>query len=313
MAIDVSGLTKSYGQRRAIDALDLQVEGGSVVGFLGPNGAGKTTLIRVLSTMLQADRGSFTVAGIPHTNPVEIRRRVGVLPESAGYLEGQTGEETLVFHARLFGVALHEAHRRAAALLAEVGLADRAQSLVRSYSRGMRQRLGIARALVSQPEVLFLDEPTLGLDPAGQRQVLGLVAAAARGHGVTVMLSTHLLAEVEEVCDRVVILNQGRVVADGTVREVAERASAPRHATIRVAPGSADAAMAALASLQDLSTVSPGVGADELILELADRTANEADGSRVLRTLLDAGVPIVAFDLEGGRLSDAFLALTAPT
>src|SRR5437016_2910074 len=156
LAIEGHGLTKSYGDRRAVDALDLEVGPGSVLGFLGPNGAGKTTVIRVLTTVLRADSGRFSVAGVPHDRPREIRERIGVLPESVGYPNNQTGEEFLVVHARLFGQSPGDAREHVGRLLEEVGSADRGRSLVAGYSRGMRQRLGIARVLVNRPEVVFL-------------------------------------------------------------------------------------------------------------------------------------------------------------
>ena len=237
LAIEAHGLRKVYNATVAVDSLDISVEPGTILGFLGPNGAGKTSVIRVLSTVLRADGGSFAVAGVPHTRPTEIRQRVGVLPESAGYPAGQTGEEWLAYHGQLFGLSGREAMATARRLLAEVGLSDRGRSRISAMSRGMRQRLGIARALVNDPQVLFLDEPTLGLDPAGQRQVLGLVTRIARERGSTVVLSSHLLTEVEQVCDRVVILDRGRLVSDGTVAEVVREAvSRPAHGMLRVPP-----------------------------------------------------------------------------
>ncbi len=219
-AVEADGVRKLYGALVAVEDLTFSVEPGQILGVLGPNGAGKTTAIRVLTTLLAPSRGTFAVAGVPHTRPVEIRRRIGVLPESAGYPERQTGEEFIRYHARLYGHARASAAAVADRLLAEVGLADRRGSLIAGYSRGMRQRLGIARALVNEPQVVFLDEPTLGLDPAGQRLVLSLVRRIAHERGATVLLSTHLLAEVEEVCSRVLILTRGRVAAAGTVAEV---------------------------------------------------------------------------------------------
>jgi len=225
-AIETNGLTKSYDGRVALDGVDLAVPTGSVLGFLGPNGAGKTTMIRILSTILAADSGSFTVAGVPDHQPARVRGVVGVLPESAGYPPSQTGREWLTFHARLFGQPRRQAADTARALLGEVGLADRGGSAISSYSRGMRQRLGIARALVNDPRVVILDEPTLGLDPAGQDQLLDLISRIARHRGATVVLSTHQLDEVERVCDRVVILHHGKVVAEGTVDQVTADAAA---------------------------------------------------------------------------------------
>jgi ABC-2 type transport system ATP-binding protein len=236
LAIETHGLRKAYNGTVAVHPLDLDVAAGTIVGLLGPNGAGKTSLIRVLSTVLEPDGGTFSVAGVPHTRPVHLRRRIGVLPESAGYPGGQTGEEWLTYHGQLFGQPAREATATARRLLGEVGLRDRGRSRIATMSRGMRQRLGIARALVNDPEVLFLDEPTLGLDPGGQRQVLDLVTRVTRERGVTVVLSTHLLPEVEQVCDRVVILNRGLVVSDGTVSEIVRNAApAPPRGMLRVA------------------------------------------------------------------------------
>ncbi len=269
--IEALGIAKRYGSRVAVADLTFSAARGEVLGVLGPNGAGKTTAIRVLTTILEPTSGSFSVAGVPHTRPSEIRAQIGVLPESAGYPGQQTGAEYLRYHARLHGHSRASAAEIARTLLGEVGLGDRGGSLVGSYSRGMRQRLGIARALVNEPSVVFLDEPTLGLDPAGQQQILGTIGRIAAERGATVLLSTHLLAEVEEICSRVLILNQGRVAAEGTVAEVARLAAAPRTATI---------------------------------------TIDVEDAPRALEALAGAGVPVQAHELERARLSDAFLAMT---
>jgi ABC-2 type transport system ATP-binding protein len=311
-AIEARGLSRTYGTLRAVDSLDLDVPAGIVLGFLGPNGAGKTTAIRVLTTVLAPSAGWFAVAGVPQSRPAEIRRRVGVLPESAGYPERQTGAEFIRYHARLFGHTRASAREAAHSLLEEVGLAGRAHSPIGGYSRGMRQRLGLARALVNNPEVVFLDEPTLGLDPAGQRQVLELVRRIARERGATVVLSTHLLDEVEEVCTRVVILNRGRVVAAGTVADVAHRAAAPRQARLQVAAEFSRSAVAALAGAGNVSAAPVDGRPGDLELTLAPEAGPEAGTAEALRVLLDAGVPVLSFKLEGGRLSDAFLEMTEP-
>ena len=223
MTIEAHDVTKAYRTVVAVQDLSFAAEAGEVIGLLGPNGAGKTTAIRVLTTILAPTAGSFSVAGIPHTRAADIRARIGALPESAGYPDQQTGDEYLRYHARLYGQSRAAARATAAALLRDVGLADRRSSPISTYSRGMRQRLGIARALVNDPAVVFLDEPTLGLDPAGQEQILRVVDGMSRERAATVLLSTHLLAEVEKVCSRVLILNRGRLVADGTVAEIAGR------------------------------------------------------------------------------------------
>jgi ABC-2 type transport system ATP-binding protein len=303
--VEARGLAKRYGAVDALRDLSFTARAGEVLGLLGPNGAGKTTAIRLLTTILAPTRGDFAVAGIPHTRPTEIRRRIGVLPESAGYPEQQTGDEFLRYHAQLFGQSPASARARARDLLAEVGLAERGGSRIGAYSRGMRQRLGIARALVNDPAIVFLDEPTLGLDPAGQRQVLRLVQGMAGERGTTVVLSTHLLAEVEESCARVLILNRGRVIAQGTVDEVARRAGAPRRSRFRVPADLRDRALDALAGV-------PGVSDTQPLDSRPDWVAanGPVDVGRAVAALAEAGIPLLAYELEGARLSDAFLSMT---
>jgi ABC-2 type transport system ATP-binding protein len=310
LALQARGLTKAYRGVVAVESLDLEVETGTILGFLGPNGAGKTTVIRMLSTILRPDAGWFAVAGVPQDQPVEIRRRVGVLPESAGYPPGQTGQEWLSFHGELFGRPRDDARATAHWLLAEVGLAERGGSLISGYSRGMRQRLGIARALINDPQVVFLDEPTLGLDPMGQFQVLELMTRIAREHGVTIVLSTHLLAEVEQACDRVLILNRGRIVAQGTVAEVAQRFAAPRRGLVKVPPALRSRALEVLGPSQVQAVASDGDHPGELVLTMPTGIALDKAASLALSRLLEAGVPVLGFAVEGGRLSDAFLTVT---
>jgi ABC-2 type transport system ATP-binding protein len=266
----------------------------------------------VLTTILSPSHGSFSIDGIPHTRPQEIRRRIGVLPESAGYPELQTGEEYLSYHARLHRHPRAAARALARALLDELGLRARGGSLIASYSRGMRQRLGIARALVNDPEVVFLDEPTLGLDPAGQRQVLGHVRRIASERGAAVLLSTHLLTEVEENCSRVLILNRGRAVAAGTVSEVVRLASAPRSGRLQVVPEQAERAAAALAGVAGIARVTSDGRPGLLNVAFASGALQPDDVSLnvAVRALLDAGIGLISFELEGARLSDAFLAMT---
>jgi ABC-2 type transport system ATP-binding protein len=309
-AVEANGLGRRFGSVVAVEDLSFAVEAGEILGVLGPNGAGKTTAIRILTTILAPTHGSFTVAGVPSSRPAEIRSRIGVLPESAGYPERQSGEEFLRYHARLFGHPRASARAIANALLGDVGLWERRRSLIGGYSRGMRQRLGIARALVNAPEVVFLDEPTLGLDPAGQRQILGSVRRIAREHGATVLLSTHLLAEVEDTCSRVLILNRGRVAAEGTVSEVARQAAAPRSARLRVAAELADHTAGVLREISGVQHVSVAEEQPGVLTVVLDGGASDTLMNDGLRALTEAGVPLLSFELEGARLSDAFLAMT---
>jgi ABC-2 type transport system ATP-binding protein len=312
-AVETWDIGKTYGSHVALQKLTFAVQSGEVMGVLGPNGAGKTTAVRVLTTILEPSRGTFAVGGFQHTRPTEIRRRIGVLPESAGYPQRATGEEYLRYHARLYGHSRASAIAVARALLEEVGLSDRRMSLIASYSRGMRQRLGIARALVNDPQVVFLDEPTLGLDPAGQRQVLAYVRRIASERGAAVLLVTHLLSEVEENCSRVLILNRGRVVAEGTVSEVARRAAAPRSGRLHVAPEHAGRALAALAAAPGVDEVERADGQPgwlTVAFAPAGQHTNNGSPNEAVRALLDAGITLFSFELEGARLSDAFLAMT---
>jgi ABC-2 type transport system ATP-binding protein len=205
-AIEVSHLTKVFGERTAVADVSFSVARGEVFGFLGPNGAGKTTTVRVLGTLISPTAGSVAVAGIPLSpaSAAEIRRRISVMPEDPGLYRRLTVTENLEFFARLWGLPQREARMKEA--LAAVGLDDRAHDLTGSLSKGLRQRAALARSLLNDPEVMFLDEPTSGLDPAAAYEVLGQIAAL-RDRGVTVFLTTHRLDEAERLCDRVAIMN----------------------------------------------------------------------------------------------------------
>ncbi|WP_433274577.1 ABC transporter ATP-binding protein [Actinosynnema sp. CS-041913] len=303
VTLEARGLSKWFGGRSAVESVSFTARVGEVIGLLGPNGAGKTTTIRLLSTVLVPSAGEFSVAGVPGSRPAEVRARIGVLPESAGYPPHQTGVEYLAYHARLFGRSRGQAVRVAVRLLDQVGLAGRASSRIGSYSRGMRQRLGIARALVNDPVVVFLDEPTLGLDPAGQREILALVRTVAQARGVTVVLSTHTLPEVEEICSTVLILDKGKVIVHDTVAGITDTATRRRVGYVRVPPDQVVRAREVLAAV-------PGV---EVLPDDRVNTVGfaAADGlNEALSAVLDAGVPVLSFGIEGARLNDAFLAIT---
>lgn len=217
-AVSARGLHKRYGRHVALAALDLHIEPGQVVGLLGPNGAGKTTTVKILTGLVRATAGHAELFGVPAGDPA-ARRRLGYLPEHFRFPEWLTALELLRFHARLAGHdGRHEAGRLHD-LLAVVGLEGRGEERIRGYSKGMTQRLGLAQALVGEPDLVLLDEPTSALDPLGRREIRELIRALAR-QGVAVLLNSHLLSEVELVCDHVVVINHGVVLRSGTLDDV---------------------------------------------------------------------------------------------
>ena len=303
-------LKKYYGPRLALRDLSLTLEAGRILGFLGPNGAGKTTSIRILTTIMEPDGGTFTVDGISHERPQEIRRRIGVLPESFGLPKQLTGIEYLTFFGQLYGRSAREAREYGLQLLEEVGLGKRGKSLVGTYSHGMRQRIGIARALVNDPRVVFLDEPTLGLDPRGQQELNELVKRIARERNAGVILCSHMLPEVEAVCDDVVILSSGEVIARGPVADVTGKAER-NVIRVRVPVSAAEDAQRALEALAPVRRVVTGTGQPGwLRVEVDDVNGGDPINNRILDGLLRGGIPILGFEPQGGRLQDVFLDLT---
>jgi ABC-2 type transport system ATP-binding protein len=307
-------LSKSYGPRKALRELSFSLKAGHVLGFLGPNGAGKTTSIRILTTILEPDTGRFTVDGISSRHPQEIRQKIGVLPENLGFPRQMTGIEYLVYYGQLYRRTKAEARSYGMQLLNEVGLEQRAKSLIGSYSHGMRQRIGIARALVNDPAVVFLDEPTLGLDPRGQQELLALVQRIARERNTGVVLCSHLLSEIEGVCDDVIIMSSGQVVAQGPVKAVVGQ-SQQNVTRVRVPVQSVEEAQKVLKVLPHVLKVTPtGQLGGWLGVELDKPDGNPPEDYRgqnnILDALIRAEIPILSFEAEGGRLQDVFLQLT---
>ncbi len=250
-AIETRELTKVFGQVRALDRVDLKVEEGSVFGFLGPNGAGKTTTLRILTGLARPTSGSVLVLGEDATvADNSVRQRIGFLPDVPGFYDWMTAEEFLRFAGSLFGVKGPDLDERVSVLLDLAGLSG-TRTRVGGYSRGMKQRLGVAQALVNAPRLLMLDEPTSALDPMGRRDVLDMLASL-RGR-TTVFFSTHILADVERICDTVAILDKGRVVAQAPIDELKRRYGTDK-LVVEVAEGADDLA-AAVASEPWASTV----------------------------------------------------------
>lgn len=218
-AIDVAGIAKRFGDTVAVADLSLRVERGSIFGFLGPNGAGKTTSVKMLLGLVRPSEGEGSVLGAPIGDRA-ARARIGYLPELFRYQEWLTGREVLKFHSALAGIARASRSSEVDRALEIAGLTARGNDRVAGYSKGMQQRLGLAAAMLGEPELVFLDEPTSALDPVGRYDVRDLLRALA-SRGTTVFLNSHLLTEVEQVCDRVAIVRAGRVVASGTPAEIA--------------------------------------------------------------------------------------------
>ena len=222
--ISVRRLTKEYEglDRPAVDLLDLDIRAGEVFGLLGPNGAGKTTTVLMLLGLTEPTEGVVRVLGLdPTRQPLAVKRQVGYLPDNVGFYPGMTGRENLRYTARLNGIPRREADERIAELLHDVRLTDAADRNADTYSRGMRQRLGIADALVKDPSVLILDEPTIAIDPAGVEELLALLRRLVRDRSLTVLLSSHILGQVQSLCDRVGFFSEGQLVAAGPLAELA--------------------------------------------------------------------------------------------
>ena len=315
--LEADDLRKSYGTRQALRGLSFSLTAGHVMGFLGPNGAGKTTAIRILTTILEPSSGSFYVDGIRSDHPEMIRQRIGVLPESLGFPKHNTGLEFLTFYGQLYGRTASEAREYGLALLEEVGLQVRGRSPIGSYSRGMRQRLGIARALVNDPAVVFLDEPTLGLDPRGQQELLMLIQRVTRERQVGVILCSHVLSEIEVVCDDVVILNLGQVVVAGPVTKVIEevRQNAIHSHAFRIqVPGAltsqAQQALATLPAIKNTTLMGESAGWLRVELDNGQSSNQPLVNNTMLGALIHSDIPVLSFQSEGGRLQDVFLQLT---
>lgn len=222
--IELAGLTKKYGDKTAVDQLTLTIYKGEVFGLLGPNGAGKSTTILMMLGLSEPTSGSVRVCGIDSTRqPIHVKKKVGYLPDDVGFYEDRTGIENILYTAYLNRIPKPEAERRAKELLERVGLTDAAHQKVGTYSRGMRQRLGLADVLIKRPEVIVLDEPTLGIDPKGVKELLELIRTLSKVEGLTVLLSSHHLHQVQQICDRVGLFVQGRLLAVGDVQSLSEQ------------------------------------------------------------------------------------------
>ncbi|MFF3249438.1 ATP-binding cassette domain-containing protein [Actinacidiphila glaucinigra] len=305
-AITVEGAHKKYRGKPALDGLDLEVARGTVHGVLGPNGAGKTTLVRILSTLLRPDRGRVEVAGHDVvTEAPAVRFRIGLLGQHAALDEQLGGRQNLEMFARLHHLGARRARERADELLLRFGLADTGRKAVGQYSGGMRRRLDLAASLVTDPEVLFLDEPTTGLDPRGRAEVWASVRSLADG-GTTVLLTTQYLEEADQLADRISVVDHGRVIADGTADELKARTGGDRIDVVLRDAGQ----LAAAGALLPASGGEVSVDADRRLVSapVADRMAALTG---VVRALESAGIEAEDIALRRPTLDEVFLHLTA--
>ncbi len=225
LVIEAEGLTKKYGTQIAVNNLTLQIREGEVFGFLGPNGAGKTTSLLMFLGLTEPTSGKIRVAGFdPSHEPLRVKERVGYLPENVGFYDDMNAQQNLRFIARLNHIPDKVSSKKIDEVLQQVGLFEEAKGKkVGTYSKGMRQRLGIAEVLIKEPKLIFLDEPTIGLDPDGTNRMLDLIQSLSRERNITIFLSSHLLDQVQRICDRVGIMIKGNLVAIGPIEELAKK------------------------------------------------------------------------------------------
>jgi ABC-2 type transport system ATP-binding protein len=300
--IRVEGLTKDYGARRAISDLTFEANQGEIVGFLGPNGAGKTTTMRILTGYMPPTDGTAVVAGYDVVaESLEVRRRVGYLPETVPLYPDMTAFEYLKFMADLR--QLPDADERAEESLEMVGLESRAESHISNLSKGMRQRVGLAQALIHHPEVLILDEPTIGLDPGQVVEVRNLIREIGKQR--TVLLSTHVLSEAQQICDRVLIINKGKIIAEDTPQNLQARLVGSERATLRVR-GDSDGLPRVVNKVKGVQSVHGNAdGAVEFQFAPGQDVRPE-----VAKAVINAGYDLLELRPVGMSLEEIFLELT---
>ncbi len=300
--IRVEGLTKDYGARRAISDLSFEANQGEIVGFLGPNGAGKTTTMRILTGFMPPTEGTATVAGYDVVSEsLEVRKRVGYLPETVPLYTDMTAFEYLKFMADLRQIP--DSEERAEEALEMVGLENRAESYIGRLSKGMRQRVGLAQALIHHPEVLILDEPTIGLDPGQVVEVRKIIREMGKQR--TVLLSTHILSEAQQICDRVLIINKGHIIAEDTPQNLQARLVGSERASIRVR-GDSDGLSKVVNKVKGVQSVQ---GNDDGMVEFQFAPGQDVR-PEVAKAVINAGYELLELRPVGMSLEEIFLELT---
>lgn len=301
-AIETHDLSKNYGDRLAVDRLNLTVGSKQVHGFLGPNGAGKSTTIKMMVGLLRPTSGNLSILGqeVRGDQP-RVRRNLGYMPELPRFPKHLSGEELLDVYGRMYGMSKTERKGRIPDLIKMVGLEGRGKDRIGKYSKGMQQRIGIAQALISDPELVILDEPSIGLDPVGMVEVRNIVKDIVKG-GTTVFFSSHLLAEVQQVCDHVTVIHLGVMRYSGTLEDISSKVTAHRRLVIELEKP-VDGVLAALKAIKSV-TVEANMNTYTLHLDTREDIRAE-----VSRAITAAGGVIVRIQEEGGGLEDAFLSL----
>ncbi|GEB96017.1 ABC transporter ATP-binding protein [Microbacterium lacticum] len=300
--IVATGVRRSFGDVHAVRHVSLEARAGAVTGLVGPNGSGKTTLLLMLASLLAPDAGTLRIGGIdPVSDPAGVRRIMGWMPDALGAWSSLTARETLVMTSRLYGIAPDDAARGAARLLAEVGLSELADTPARVFSRGQKQRLGLARALVHDPQVLLLDEPASGLDPQA-RVDLRVQLRRLAAEGRTILISSHILSELEEVVDDAVFLVDGSTVSSDRVAQAATRVRTWR---IRLADREATAAVLPVAQVLGLDAALVPIDRRDLLVGFD----SDASAAAALAALVGAGLPVAEFAAATGLLEHTFLDL----
>jgi ABC-2 type transport system ATP-binding protein len=307
--IEADELRKSFGSLRAVDGISLTVPRGQVLGFLGPNGAGKSTTMRMITGFLEPDAGRVRIAGFDiEDQPKAAKMRLGYLPEGAPLYSEMTPRALLRFVAEVRGYYGDEAGKRIAAAVEKTGLQSVLDQTIETLSKGYKRRVGIAQAILHDPEVLIMDEPTDGLDPNQKHQVRQLIADMAKDKAIVV--STHILEEVEAVCTRAIVINKGRIVADGTAEELMRRDPGHGAVAIRIASDRAQAvrgALSALAAVEKVETVGSGKTHEELRVVPKNGAAIAADVAALFR---EKSIVVDGFQVERGKLEDVFRQIT---